>query len=69
MPGPYRKHLPKLNFVKENSRTGATALPLTVKINVGPCFTLREEMRDRPNKRQGVETVLFGVKGLVSHQI
>lgn len=38
MPGLYRKHLPKLNLVKENSRVGATALPLMAQVNVGPCF-------------------------------
>lgn len=27
MPGLYRKHLPKLNLVKENSRQGSTAVP------------------------------------------
>jgi len=39
MPGQYRKHLPKLNLVKENSRPGATAPPLMSKVNVGPSFT------------------------------
>ena len=39
MPGQYRKHLPKLCLVKENSRLGATALPLMAKENVVPSFT------------------------------
>lgn len=38
IPGQYRKHLPKLYLVKENSRLGARALPLMSKVNVGPSF-------------------------------
>lgn len=39
MPGQYRKHLPKLYLVKENSRLGDTALPLMARVKVGPSFT------------------------------
>lgn len=39
MPVRYKKCLPKLYFMKENSTLGATALPLMEKVNVGPSFT------------------------------
>ncbi len=60
MPGQYRKHLPKLYLVKENSRLGATALPSMAKVNVGPCFTWQEEKNGRNGRRNreiGVDRV------------
>lgn len=54
MAGLYRKHLPKLYLLKENSRLGATALPSMANVNVGPCFTWQNETRER-NKGEGEE--------------